>query len=130
MLPHALGHSQLVNVEHADEVIAGVLGPDHRLRGVYDWRTPKGFIADLYAEYRSLFIANNFYTGGSLPVVFGDRFYTTHRYNRLDLGWRPLRSGDLDGSFTLSFHFAPGTIDNQQQLTLRYRIGKRYVKQR
>src|SRR3546814_17535985 len=35
----------------------GILAFD-RLRGVYDWRIPKGFITDLYAGYRQFYIDN------------------------------------------------------------------------
>lgn len=112
------------------DISGGGLVAYDRLRGVYDWRTPKGFIADLYAEYRKLFIINSFYAGGSLPIVYGDRFYSASRYNRIDLGWKPLQYKGLEGRFTLTFHFTPGAVDNQQQFTLRYRISRLYAKPR
>src|SRR4051812_40388347 len=40
MLSHAFGHAQLVDVEHADEVIASLVGPDHRLRRIHRRETP------------------------------------------------------------------------------------------
>ena len=112
------------------DISAGGLIALDRLRGVYDWRTPKGLIVDLYAEYRKFFIANSFYAGESLPIVYGDRFYTATRYNRIDLGWKPLQYKGLEGQFTLSFHLTPGAVDNQQQFSLRYQIGRLYAKQR
>ncbi len=112
------------------DVSGGALLAYDRLRGVYDWRTPKGFITDLYAEYRKFFLTNSFYAGESMPIVYGDRFYTANRYNRLDLGWKPLQYKGLEGRFTLSFHFTPGAVDNQQQFTLRYSIGRLYPKPR
>lgn len=112
------------------DISSGGLIAYDRLRGVYDWHTPKGFIADLYAEYRNFFLANSFYAGENLPIVYGDRFYTATRYNRLDLGWKPLRYKGLESQFTLSFHFTPGAVDNQQQFTLRYHIGRLYAKPR
>ena len=107
----------------------GILAFD-RLRGVYDWRIPKGFITDLYAGYRKFFIANTFYTGEGLPVVYGDRFYTADLYDRLELGWMPLQYKGLTSKFTLSFHFTRGAIDNQQQFTLQYSIGRLYPRRR
>ncbi|MGV3763775.1 hypothetical protein [Parapedobacter sp.] len=112
------------------DVSGGGLVAYDRLRGVYDWRIPKGFIAELYAEYRKVFVANSFYAGESLPIVYGDRFYTASRYNRIDLGWKPLQYKGLEGRFTLSFHFTPGALDNQQLFTLRYRVGRWYAKPR
>lgn len=112
------------------DISAGGLIAYDRLRGVYDWRTPKGFIADVHAEYRDFFMTNSFYVGESLPIAYGDRFYTARRYNRLDLGWKPLRYNGLEGRFTLSFHCTPGAMDNQQQFSLRYRIGRLFTKPR
>lgn len=112
------------------DISAGGLIALDRLRGVYDWRTPKGFIVDLYAGYRKFFVANSFYTGERLPIVYGDRFYTATTYDRIDLGWKPLQYKGLEGQFTLSFHITPEGVDNQQQFTLRYHIGRFYTKQR
>lgn len=109
------------------DISAGGLVAYDRLRGVYDWQTPKGFIADLYAEYQNFFVANSFYAGERLPIVYGDNFYTASRYNRLDIGWKPLQYKGLEGQFTLSLHFTPGAVDNQQQFTLRYHIGRLYA---
>lgn len=110
------------------DISSGGLIAYDRLRGIYGWRTPKGFIVDLYAEYRKFFVANSFYAGENLPIVYGDRFYTATRYNRLDLGWKPLQYKGLEGQFTLSIHITPGAVDNQQQFSLRYQIGRLYAK--
>ena len=109
--------------------VGGIIALD-RLRGVYDWRTPKGLLVDLYAGYRKFFVANSFYAGEPLPIVYGDRFYSARRYNRLDIGWKPLQYKGLEGRFTLSFHFTPGAVDNQQQFSLHYRIGRLFTKPR
>lgn len=107
----------------------GLFGYD-RLRGVYGWRTPKGFITNLYAEYRKIFVANTLYTGEGMDIAYGDRFYTADFYDRLELGWKPLQYKGLEGIFTLSFHFTRGAIDNQQQFSLRYNLGRSYATQR
>src|SRR5690606_18845294 len=101
----------------------GVMAYD-RLRGVYDFRLPKGFMSDVYAEYRKIFLANTVYAGEGMDVVYGDRFFTASFYDRLDLGWKPLQYHGLEGKFTLSFHFTPGAVDNQQQFTLQYNLGR------
>lgn len=104
-------------------VAAGVLGSLDRIRGEYDTRTPKGFIADLHAAYKSWFVHNTFYKGQAHDVLFGDRFYTKDSYDRLDLGWRPFRKGNVEGFFMFSLHFTPGQVSNQQMIQLRYNIG-------
>lgn len=121
--------SPFVFLDSLDINAGGVIAYD-RLRGVYDWRLPKGFMSDLYAEYRNVFIANTLYAGEGLDVAYGDRFFTADFYDRLELGWKPLRYKGLEGKFTLSFHFTPGAIDNQQQFTLQYQLGRLYTKQR
>jgi len=102
----------------------GGLASLDRIRGEYDSRTPKGFIADVHAAYRDWFIHNTFYKGQEHDIQFGDRFYTKDTYNRLDLGWRPFRKGNIEGYFMLSLHFTPGEVSNQQMIQLRYNIGR------
>jgi len=103
--------------------VGGIINYD-RLRNVYDWQTPKGFISELYVEHSRFFVRNTFYTGQSLSIPYGDVFYTSKQYNRLDVGWVPLRNKNLEGRFTAGFHFSEGVMDNQQQFILRYNIGK------
>src|SRR5690606_2967004 len=129
MVKLGTGLTSIAFLDSLDISAGGLIAYD-RVRGVYGWRTPKGFIADVRAEYRNFFVANSFYTGESLPIAYGDRFYTARRYNRLDLGWKPLQYNGLEGLFMLSFHFTPGAVDNQQQFSLRYRIGRPFTKPR
>ncbi|QNL51474.1 hypothetical protein H8S90_07835 [Olivibacter sp. SDN3] len=102
---------------------AGMLLSLDRQRGLYESRTPKGAIIDVHAAYRAVFLNNTFYKGQAHDIMFGDRFYTKDTYNRLDLGWKPFRLANLEGSFMLSLHFTPGQISNQQMLLLRYNLG-------
>lgn len=102
---------------------AGVLVSFDRLRGAYDWRTPKGLIVDVNLVYKSWFLNNTYYKGDEHDIVYGDRFYTKDRYDRLDLGWKPLRKNNLEGFLMLSLHFTPGAMSNQQMLLLRYNLG-------
>src|SRR5690606_2771926 len=76
----------------------GIIGYD-RLRGVYNWRTGKGFITGIHAEYRRFFVNNTFYSGEPLDIPYGDKFYTSNRYDRLEIGWTPLRYKGIAGKF-------------------------------
>ncbi|MHC8949711.1 hypothetical protein [Sphingobacterium hungaricum] len=105
----------------------GILNFD-RLRYVYDWRFPRGVLAEVYAEKFKVFVRNTFYKGQSLAIPYGDVFYTSKQYNRLDLGWIPFRYKNLEGRFTVAFHFSEGVVDNQQQFILRYTIGNKLSK--
>ncbi|MFC3196967.1 hypothetical protein ACFOET_05000 [Parapedobacter deserti] len=129
MLKIGIDLSELSFLDSLDISGGGIVSYD-RLRSIYDWRTPKGVITDIYAEYRKIFIANTFYAGEGLDIAYGDRFYTSGLYDRLEIGWKPLQYKGLESQFTLSFHFTRGAVDNQQQFTLRYNIGKLYVTQR
>ena len=118
--------SGLTFLDSLDVNAGGLFGYD-RQRGIEEGRASAGFVTGLYAGYRNFFIENLFYTGQPMNTVYGDRFYAADRYNRLDLGWTPLRYKGLEGRFIASFHFTPGIVDNQQQFQLRYHIGKRYT---
>lgn len=102
--------------------IGGIINYD-RLRNVYDWQLPKGFLSEIYLEHYKFFIRNTFYTGESLAIPYGDVFYTSKQYDRLDIGWIPLRYRNLEGRFIAGFHFSEGVVDSQQQFILRYTIG-------
>src|SRR5690606_34317709 len=119
--------SPFVFLDSLDINGGGVIAYD-RLRGIYNWRLPTGFMSDIYAEYRKIFLANTLYAGEGLNIAYGDRFYRADFYNRLEVGWKPLQYKGLESKFTLSFHFTQGAIDNQQQFTLQYNLGRLYTK--
>ncbi|MFD1769073.1 hypothetical protein [Sphingobacterium suaedae] len=103
---------------------AGVAIGFDRMRTEYTLRVSRGFISNIYLGYQSFFLANTFYIGDPQNLPNGDSFYHRDKYNRLDVGWTPLKKGNLEGRFTASFHFAPDQTSNQQAFTLRYRFGK------
>lgn len=102
--------------------VGGIVNYD-RLRNVYDWSFPKGFLNEIYLEHHKFFIRNTFYKGESMALPYGDVFYTSKQYDRLDIGWIPLRYNGLEGRFTVGLHFSEGVMDNQQQFILRYNVG-------
>jgi len=107
--------------------IGGIVNLD-RLRQVYEWQMAKGLISEIYLEKHKIFAKNTYYQGQSLNVPYGDFFYRSKKYNRLDIGWIPLRHSNLEGRVSLSLHFSEGAIDNQQQFILRYTIGNKINK--
>ena len=108
------------------EVSGGVLFSLDRIRNVYDWSTPLGGVVHLYAKHKSLFVENELYIGEEQDIPNGVNFYMEKTYNRLDLGWAPLRNARLNAALIFRFHFTPTGMDNQQVLSLRYRIGNRF----
>src|SRR5690606_16721695 len=93
-----------------------------RVRSLTGMNIPKGFVAEIDANYKRFFLQNSFYKGEGHRLILGDAFYTSETYNRLDLGWVLLITKNLEGRFKLTFHFVDGTMDNQQSFILRYKI--------
>lgn len=103
-----------------------VLGYD-RVRSEYTTKT-KAFVSNIHLGYKQFFVHNTLYLGDPINLPLGDSFYHRDKYNRLDLGWMPFRSKNIDGKFTASFHFREGGMDNQQAFTLRYHFDQRLWK--
>jgi len=101
---------------------AGGMMSFERTRSVGGWQTPKGALFEFLLEYRRVGIINSFYTGQGHQLLYGDQFYTAKTYNRTDLTWRPRIYKNIEGQFTLSFHFLDGVVDNQQAFGIRYNI--------
>lgn len=118
--------SQATGLLDSVDINAGGILAFDRLRGHYDFRFPKGFIANAYLAHRRFFVQHTFYAGEPLDIPYGDRFYMAPLYNRLGLGWIPIRHRRLEGRFIATFHFTRGAIDNQQQFLLRYIIGRKH----
>jgi len=94
-----------------------------RLRTVYDL-TAQGFLANLYAGHKRFFLTGTLYLGEAQHLPLGDPFYRRKAYNRTDIGWISIKKifkkrGHIDGRLTVSFHFAPDGISNQQTFLLR-----------
>ncbi|WP_033565255.1 hypothetical protein [Sphingobacterium sp. SYP-B4668] len=109
-------------------VDAGILIGMDRIRSEYEFRFPKGFIANIYMAYRKFSLENTFYSGQSQNTPYADSYYRSKTYNRLDLGWSPFKSANIEGIFKLALHFTPGQIANQQTFTLRYLFTKSILK--
>lgn len=101
----------------------GYIANYNRIRRIsMDGDIAQGSLNEIYLEHKKFFVRDTYFAGQRLTVPYGDVFYTSKTYNRLDIGWIPFRSNNLEGIFTAGFHFSEGVVDNQQQFTLRYRI--------
>jgi len=106
-------------------ISAGGMLSIERVRSLETSSTPKGFVANVYARYKKLSLANAFYAGEGHHLINGDAFYTAKTYNRLDLGWTPIMFKNIEGKFTFTLHFVENVIDSQQAFSLRYRLAGR-----
>lgn len=101
----------------------GFVGVFDRLRTEYT-EQHYGFLSNIHLGYKSFYINNNLYLGQKLDLPTGDPFYKNGHYDRLDIGWVPFKTKNIEGKLTATFHFRKGGMDNQQAFTLRYNFGK------
>ncbi|MDA9555020.1 hypothetical protein N9R54_02180 [Pelobium sp.] len=105
-------------------ISAGGMVSFERTRAISSsFNIPKGFISNLYASYRKFSVQNTFYAGQGHHIIYGDPFYTSKTYDRVDLGFTPIKFKNIEGKFVFSYHFLDGVLDNQQAFFLRYNIG-------
>lgn len=120
--------TEKTNLDSISMDIGGAVGFD-RLRTIYE-NNMAGLVANIFVGYKKFYVSNTFYKGDALNLPNGDPFYKRDSYNRLDLGWIPFKSKNIDGKFTASFHFTDSGMDNQQAFTLRYRFAESFWKKK
>jgi hypothetical protein len=97
-----------------------------RIRGLTGFNLPKGVVANLYIGWKNFSIKDSFYAGEGHQVYYGDSYYSTKLYNRLDIAWSPFVFNHIRGKFVFSFHQSPGKLgDSQQAFFLTYDLGRK-----
>ncbi|MBN2611218.1 MAG: hypothetical protein JXB00_06645 [Bacteroidales bacterium] len=108
---------------------SGIAFSYDRLRNVYDARTPVGWYSELHLAHKGFGLHGTFYTGDAHTLLYGDRFYTSTSYQRLDLSYTRSKGSLITGRLQFSFHFVPGALDFSQQfvvyINLEKKAGKR-----
>ena len=89
-----------------------------RIRNVYDFKTPVGWYSELGAEYKGFGIHGTSYLGDSHTIIYGDKFYSSDSYQRIDLYFIRNQSKRISGKLQFSFHIVPGIIDYSQMLVI------------
>jgi hypothetical protein len=89
-----------------------------RIRNVYDFRTPVGWYTELGIEHKGFGMHGTCYLGDSHTIIYGDKFYTSDSYQRIDLYYTRSRSARIRGRLQFSFHFIPGVVDYSQMLVV------------
>jgi len=100
---------------------AGILASYDRLRGVYDFSVPVGFLAELTAGYRNVGIHGMIYAGENQVITSGDGFYKSDFYCRADAFWQKANQG-ISAKAQVSLHFIPGVVDLSMSLVVRASI--------
>ncbi|MEO8886375.1 MAG: hypothetical protein ABI367_09950 [Mucilaginibacter sp.] len=108
---------------------AGGMFSLERERGVDGFKTPRGFVANVYLSYHRIALFDEFYTGQGSHIVYGDSYYEKSTYNRLDVIYTPFLFKRIKGQFIASFHFSPGYFnDNQEAFRVTYDLGRKVLK--
>jgi hypothetical protein len=100
---------------------AGVLGSYDRIRSIYDFRFPIGFLGEIVAEYRGFGLHGTLYSGESQIITSGDGFYKSSFYSRADAYYQ-VSNSNIDGKLQFSFHFLPGVVDLSMSLVVRAQL--------
>lgn len=102
-------------------ISAGFLGSYDRIRSVYDFRFPIGFLGEVGAVYRGFGLHGTVYSGESQVITSGDGFYKSTFYGRADAYYQ-LNTPDIAGRLQFSFHFIPGAVDLSMSLVVRAQL--------
>jgi hypothetical protein len=99
----------------------GMLLSYDRIRSIYDFRFPLGFIAEIHVIHRGLGLHGVVYKGEGQVITSGDAFYRSGFYTRTDLFYQ-VSQKNLSGRVQFSMHFIPGVTDLSMSLILRARL--------
>ncbi len=104
----------------------GVLGSAYRKRTLTNgYIYGSSLFSELYLKRNKLAFRNTMSIGNGHKLLTGDRFYMQDSYMRTDFVWHFIQHKNIKAQFNLSFHLVNWKhLDNQQQISLMYNIGK------
>ncbi len=97
---------------------AGTILSLDRLRGVYDWHSPAGFIAKAHLQYNLFSLDASYYAGDAHNLKYGDNFYRASNYTRLDGNFHLFNNQKVEGLVQFSVHSIEGVINYSQLFRL------------
>jgi hypothetical protein len=99
----------------------GLLGSYDRIRGIYDFRFPFGWLSEMDVKYKGFGIHGTVYSGNSQVIISGDGFYKSSFYSRADVYYQA-GSSAIQGKLQFSFHFIPDVMDLSMSLVIRAKL--------
>jgi hypothetical protein len=96
-----------------------------RIRHEYDFKYPLGTINNLLLMYKNFGVMGTYYYGNSQILLYGDGFYKSKNYGRIDLFYMNNKSALMNGKLQFSFHIIPGNIDYSQSFVIRVNLDGR-----
>jgi hypothetical protein len=97
---------------------SGIAVSYDRIRNIYDFNFPVGWLSELMLVHKGFGIKGLYYNGDRQILLYGEGFYKSKQYGRLDLFYESNNSRIIRGKLQFSFHFIPGTIDSSQSFTV------------
>jgi len=123
--------ANLSSILNLDSLIitTGVAVSYDRIRNLYDFNFPSGWVNTLELMHKGVGIRGLYYFGDSQILLYGDGFYKSEKYGRIDLFYKSNNQGRINGKLQFSFHFVPGEINSSQSFTIFISLeGRRNVK--
>lgn len=102
-----------------------------RIRGTENSKSPRGLLAEIYYQYRKVGVKNTLYLGDPQMsnyaqfgnhVYWGDPYYQSNKYDRLELFWNIVQKERTEVKFSSIHHYDGFVWGWQQLLTLRVKI--------
>ncbi len=97
---------------------SGVAVSYDRIRNLYDFNFPAGWLNRLQIIHKGFGFNGLYYFGDSQILLYGDGFYKSGNYGRIDLFYESNNRGRINGKLQFSFHFVPGEINSSQSFTI------------
>ena len=89
-----------------------------RIRHEYDFNYPLGWLSNLTIMHKGFGINGTCYNGNRQILLYGDGFYKSKNYGRIDLFYQNRKSNRINGKLQFSFHFVPGNVDFSQSFVI------------
>ncbi len=107
---------------------SGIAVSYDRLRSIYDFNFPAGWLNNIIIMHKGFGINGLYYEGDSQILLYGEGFYKSGRYGRIDLYYESNISHLIRCKLQFSFHFIPGIMDTSQSFSVYLSLdGKRKI---
>jgi hypothetical protein len=99
-------------------ITSGIAVSYDRIRSIYDFNFPVGWLNNIRIKHKGFGINGLYYNGDSHILLYGEEFYRSKSYGRVDLFYERNNSNLIRGKLQFSFHFIQGKINSSQSLAI------------
>ncbi len=109
-------------------ITSGIAVSYDRIRSIYDFNFPVGWLNNIRIIHKGFGINGLYYRGDSQTLLYGEGFYKSKSYGRVDLFYERNNSNLIRGKLQFSLHFIPGKINSSQSFVIYLNLdGKRKI---